>query len=132
MHRTLMNVNPDGVIQTKGNAFDLERLSQILMRQNERLNMLYTKHFYGFEKEGKSDYYLENKVTGHYFNFRYPFKESVLKYTLFKALNIPIKDVKFLLPRPQADIRREEEAKAKEDERISKMDAREKRKWERE
>ena len=115
-----------------GDAFDLEQLAQILMRQNERLNMLYTKHFYGFEKEGKSDYFLEGKVTGHYFNYRYPFKESVLKYTLHKALNVPIKDVKFLLPKPSSEIRKEEEAKAAEEERIAQMNERERRKWERE
>ena len=132
MYRTLKNANPDGVVQTKGNAFDLEQLAQILMRQNERLNMLYTKHFYGFEKEGKSDYFLEGKVTGHYFNYRYPFKESVLKYTLHKALNVPIKDVKFLLPKPSSETRKEEEAKAAEEERIAQMNERERRKWERE
>ena len=27
MYHTLKNVNPDGVIQTKGNAFDLEQLA---------------------------------------------------------------------------------------------------------
>lgn len=32
-------------------SFDLELLSQILMRQNDKFNLLYTKHFYGFEKE---------------------------------------------------------------------------------
>ena len=37
--------------------FDLESLSQILMRQNEKFNMLYTKHYYGFEKEGSCSSY---------------------------------------------------------------------------
>jgi len=55
----LEQANPGAILPVKGNSFDLEQLSQILMRQNDRLNMLYTKHFYGFEKEGKSDTYLE-------------------------------------------------------------------------
>ena len=102
------------------------------MRQNDRLNMLFTKHFYGFEKEGKSDYYLEGKVTGHYFNFKYPFKESLLKFTLHKALHMPIKDVKFLLPKSLVEIQKEQEAKEKEEAMLKEMDERERKKWERE
>ena len=59
MHRILENANPGAILPMTGRQFDLEQLSQILMRQNDRLNMLYTKHFYGFEKEGKSESYLE-------------------------------------------------------------------------
>ena len=51
--------NPGAILPVTGSAFDLEQLSQIMMRQNDRLNKLYTKHFYGFEKEGKADTYLE-------------------------------------------------------------------------
>lgn len=29
------------------------------MNNNEKLNIVYNKFFYGFEKEGKSNYYLE-------------------------------------------------------------------------
>ena len=94
--------------------------------------MLFTKHFYGFEKEGKSDYYLEGKVTGHYFNFRYPFKESLLKYTLLKALNLPINSVKFLLPKTKAELAKEEEDKENQQALLNKMDERERKKWERE
>ena len=81
-------------------SFDLELLSQILMRQNEKFNMLYTKYFYGFEKENASSNYREGKsITGHYFNYRYPILESALNSTLRKALNIPISDASFLLPK---------------------------------
>lgn len=64
-------------------SFDLELLSQILMRQNEKFNMLYTKYFYGFEKEAATGFYREGKnIQGHYFNYRYPILESALKATL--------------------------------------------------
>jgi hypothetical protein len=55
--------------------------------------MLYTKYFYGFEKENASSNYREGKsIAGHYFNYRYPILESALNSTLKKALNIPIAD----------------------------------------
>jgi hypothetical protein len=31
------------------------------MRQNDKFNMLYTKYFYGFEKEGASQFYRDGK-----------------------------------------------------------------------
>ena len=52
------------------------------MRQNEKFNMLYTKYFYGFEKEGKSQFYLDKAATGHHFNYRYKIKEELLTKTL--------------------------------------------------
>ena len=36
--------------------------------------MLYTKHFYGFEKEGKADHYVEKQVTSNIFTFKYPLR----------------------------------------------------------
>ena len=57
---------------------DLEALSSILLKQSDKLNMLYTKHFYGFEKEGKCDYYQEKACQGHYFNFKYQFRKDLL------------------------------------------------------
>jgi hypothetical protein len=36
---------------------DLEALAEIVLKQSDKLNMFYTKHFYGFEKEGKCDFY---------------------------------------------------------------------------
>ena len=59
MLRILESVNPGAILPVTGRAFQLEQLSQILMRQNDRLNMLYTKHFYGFEKGGKTEHYNE-------------------------------------------------------------------------
>ena len=59
-----------GVLGTQGRVFALDELAKILMSQSEKLNLLYTKYFYGFEKEGKSAYYFEKAVAGHYFNYR--------------------------------------------------------------
>ena len=41
--------------------------------------MLYTKHFYGFEKEGKSDSYLEKQVSAAIITFKYPIKLAQLQ-----------------------------------------------------
>ena len=44
---------------TTGRSFKLEDLAKILVvsAQQEKLNILYNKYFYGFEKEGKSAYF---------------------------------------------------------------------------
>jgi hypothetical protein len=69
------------------------------MRQNDKFNMLYTKYFYGFEKECATTFYRDGKnVTGHYFSYRYPLLEKYLG-RLKKALNVPIRDAAFLLPK---------------------------------
>jgi len=53
---------------------------------------LYNKYFYGFEKEGKSQYFLANAVQGHYFNYRFPFKEELIGTVLPKVLNTPLNE----------------------------------------
>lgn len=92
--------------------------------------MLYTKYFYGFEKEGATVAYRDGKATqGHYFNYRYPILESAINQTLVKALNIPIKDVSFLLPKPQHEIEKEKQAQLELEARIAAMDTKEKRRY---
>jgi len=49
---------------------------------HEKMNILYNKYFYGFEKEGKSQYFQEKAVSGVYLPFRYPFREDLLDSTL--------------------------------------------------
>jgi hypothetical protein len=71
----------------------LEDLARCLLKNNDKFNIIYNKFFYGFEKEGKSSYYLENKVSGAYYNFKYPLKEDLLSTTIMQALNIPINNV---------------------------------------
>lgn len=93
--------------------------------------MMYTKHFYGFEKECSSVAYREGKaITGHYFSYRYPVIEKLLTSRLQKALNLPVNDVKFLLPRSEEDIQAEKQEKIDLEVRIAAMDAREKRRYE--
>ena len=112
-------------------SFDLELLSQILMRQNEKFNMLYTKYFYGFEKEGATVSYREGKaIQGHYIQYKYPILETAIDLTLQKAINFPIADASILLPKSQAKIDAERIEAEELEKRIAAMDSREKRKYE--
>jgi len=87
MYRTLKNANfPRNVILSPGRTFNIEDLAKVICYQNEKYSILYNKYFYGFEKEGKSAYYLDNAVQGAYFNFRYPLNEKLLDSYLSKAL----------------------------------------------
>jgi hypothetical protein len=116
MQRILKNCNfEEGVLPVHGrHSFDLEQLSQILMRQNEKFNMLYTKYFYGFEKEGTTAFYREGKgILGHYFNYRYPIVEEIARNLLPKLVNTPVTDAKTLLPKTQEVIDAEETLKMK-------------------
>ena len=79
--------------------FDLEQLAQILMRQNDRLNMLYTKHFYGFEREGKSESYLEKQVSSAVFPFKYPLRLYDVQDKVLPLVGVGIRDINFLLPK---------------------------------
>jgi hypothetical protein len=73
---------------------------------------LYNKYFYGFEKEGKSAYFLDNAVDdGVYFNFRYPLNETLLPLTLVRAVNIPLNQNninKFLKQKTKGEIERDD------------------------
>ena len=58
MHNYLSNANfEQNLLITAGKTFSLEDLSKILVNNNDKLNMIYNKYFYGFEKEGKSIYF---------------------------------------------------------------------------
>lgn len=42
--------------------------------------MMFGKHFYGFEKEGKSSYYSEKQMDqGFYFKLTFPLAQSLIK-----------------------------------------------------
>jgi hypothetical protein len=61
MQKSLENANfPQNLLPTSGRSFALEDLCKILMQNNEKLNIIYNKFFYGFEKEGKSAYFRDN------------------------------------------------------------------------
>jgi len=91
MYKTLQNANfPRNVILTPGKTFSLGDLAKVLCYQNDKFSILYNKYFYGFEKEGKSSYFLANSVEGAYLNFRYPFNEELVGTVLPKVLNLPL------------------------------------------
>ena len=91
MTKTLMNANfSRNVILTAGKTFDIDDLAKVLCYQNEKFSILYNKYFYGFEKEGKSSYFLANQVKGTYFNFRYPLNEEMVPDILTKTINVPL------------------------------------------
>jgi len=135
MQKVLRAANfEEGLLQTPSRySFDIELLSQILMRQNEKFNMMYTKYFYGFEKEGATVSYREGKaIQGHYLNYRYPILESALEQTLQRAINYPLSDAGILLPKPQSEIDAENLAQQELEKKVSAMDSKERRKYENE
>jgi hypothetical protein len=69
MQNALENANfPENVLMAQGKTFSLQDLVTILnMNSNDKLNVLYNKFFYGFEKEGKSSYHLPNQVSGAFY-----------------------------------------------------------------
>jgi hypothetical protein len=105
------------------------------MRQNDKLNILYTKYFYGFEKEGKSNYFFEKAVFGHYFNYKIDFKEAFIGDTIMKALNEPILNVDEMGLRPEAAadaeqrMKLEAEEKQELDEKLAAMTVRERSRY---
>ena len=94
MLKTLQNANfKRNVIVCPGKTFTLDELAKVLCYQNEKFSILYNKYFYGFEKEGKSAYFLDNAAEeGVYFNFRFPFNETLLPLTMERAINMPLGD----------------------------------------
>jgi hypothetical protein len=63
MYRTLKNANFErNVILLPGKTFNLDDLAKVLCYQNEKFSKLYNMYFYGFEKEGKSSYYIDSHV----------------------------------------------------------------------
>ena len=102
MQKSLENANFEGnVLPTQGRSFKLEDLAKILIlsSQFEKMNILYNKYFYGFEKEGKSAFFQEKAVSGFYLPYRYPFREDLIDSTIHLALNLPVSNVESLKPR---------------------------------
>lgn len=112
MIRHLHNASYENSVLPMSAKIDLESLAEIILRQSDKLNMFYTKHFYGFEKEGKCDYFQEKQSSGHYFNFKYPLRKDLIEANLTKCLNVPVDEVKFLLPKSQEELRVEAKEKA--------------------
>ena len=91
MYKTLKNANfARNVMVTPGRSFPIEDLAKVICYQNDKFSILYNKYFYGFEKEAKSTYYMDNAVQGAYFNFRYPLNEKLMHSHLKKALHMSL------------------------------------------
>ena len=87
--------------------------------------MLYTKYFYGFEKEGTTAFYREGKnIQGHYFNYRYPIVESLARNLLPKLINCPVTEAQTLLPITQEMIDAEEALRLQKIKEVEVMDER--------
>lgn len=126
MYSTLKNANfARNVILTPGRTFNIDDLAKVICYQNEKFSILYNKYFYGFEKEGRSAYYLDNAVQGAYFNFRYPLSEEVVSSHLTRALQLPLfketidREVRQIA---QSRIEQDEEDKENEQKKINEMD----------
>ena len=130
IQRILESANPGAILPMTGRAFALEELTQILMRQNDRLNMLYTKHFYGFEREGKSESYLEKQVSAGIFAFKYPVRLAEIIEKLQPLIGVALKDIDFMLPKTAEKLKQEEKEAAALAERIERMTPVERRKFE--
>ena len=94
--------------------------------------MLYTKHFYGFEKEGKCDTYNEKQVVSNVFNFRYPVNQYEIQDKLQPCIGLGLTDIDYLIPKSEETKRQEEREAAALAERVAAMTPFEKRKYDRE
>lgn len=99
MRRELCEVNDDeNILNVRGRTFEWRDLEQILQKKDSKYSLLYGKYFYGFEKEGKSAYYLENASTGIYFQYRIPLRVDLLEKGIHRVFNNPIQDPNSLIP----------------------------------
>ena len=88
----LHNASHEMSVLVQTARIDLDALAKILLKQSDKLNMFYTKHFYGFEKEGKCDYYQEKAVQGTYFGFKYPLKKKLVEKHFVTLIDRAIAD----------------------------------------
>lgn len=93
------------------------------------MNMLYTKHFYGFEREGKSESYLEKQVNSGIFAFKYPLKLTELVEKVQPLVGKGLRDIEFLLPKSAEQIKQEEKEAAEVQKKIDAMTHHEKRRY---
>lgn len=131
MTSILRNASYENAVMPVQIKIDMEALAKILLKQSDKLNMFYTKHFYGFEKEGKCDYYQEKASKGHYFNFKFPLKQDMLEDVLTRCLNIPVNSIQFLLPKSYGERVKEERESAALEQRLANMTVRERRHYDR-
>ena len=80
VHQILKQVNDESrIIITKGKSLPWSDLNKVLSHKHDKFTLLYGKHFYGFEKEGKSNFYNEKAVEGYFLDeFKFPIVEALL------------------------------------------------------
>ena len=120
---------------TSGKSFEFGDLAKVICYQHEKFSQLYNKFFYGFEKEGKSAYYLDNLVAGAYFNYRYLFNTDMVKERLKSGLGLPLADDtinKFIRVQTQSEVDKEAKEAKEEELKISNMGNLEKKRYLRE
>lgn len=133
MQKQLENANFEyNILPSTGRTIKLEDLATILMGNHDKLNVLYNKYFYGFEKEGKSAYFSEKMVVGGYFPYKYPFREDLLPTTIMMALNVPINNVENFLPKNKEEEIKEEDKENLLKKQMESLPKEEQRKLERE
>ena len=99
MRKQLCEVNDDeNILNVRGRTFEWKDLEQILSKKYTKYSLLYGKYFYGFEKEGKSSYYLESAATGGYYLYKIPLREDLVDRNIHKLFGNPIEDYKQLVP----------------------------------
>jgi len=102
------------------------------MNSNDKLNVLYNKFFYGFEKEGKSSYHLPNQVSGAFYSHCFPVAEHMVNY-LQKGIMVPLTDpFKQLVPKSEEEMLKEEEEQDKRKAWLKSLPKEERRKIEKE
>lgn len=62
--------------------------------KQDKYTLMYGKHFYGFEKEGKSSYFSEKQMeNGFYVKLSFPLANSLLKHEKGGLLNVFLKPI---------------------------------------
>lgn len=99
MRKQLCEVNDDKcILNVRGRTFEWKDLAAMLQKKDTKYSLLYGKYFYGFEKEGKSAYYLENAASGAYFQLSIALREDLLLKGIHKVFNFPVVNAGVLVP----------------------------------
>lgn len=68
------------IVSVKGKSLDFNEMTRVLGSKQDKYTLLYGKHFYGFEKEGRSSYFSEKQMgKGHYFTIDCPLKVDLIR-----------------------------------------------------
>lgn len=90
IHKIISQVNDESkVILTKGKNIEWSEIRDAIKKKQDKYTMMYGKHFYGFEKEGKSSYYSEKQIdNGIYVKLSFPLSHNLIKNDKGGILNV--------------------------------------------